>query len=254
MYKLLALIFIISSQLFAEQPFQLGNHFFSEANAQSLANPQKANELYQKAIHNYELSLKHSRSSNAYYNLGNAYFRTGDSGRAILNLKKALLLAPRNPDIVHNLDYIRKTVADEFPKSQFGKIVQSIFFWSKLPIALQLSIVFLSLTALLTIKARKLYNSSYQSRLTYPLLITLLLFIISSQIAVERLSETTDGVILAQELVARQGDGLIYEPAFTGKLHNGTEFTLLEKRGSWLQIALPDNKKCWIQEHKAALF
>lgn len=257
MPKFFILFIIISLQSFAsvETDFAKVNENFFEANRQSLENPQMAQDLYQKAILQYEFLVKENQSSAIFYNLGNCYFRTGDNGRAILNYQKASKLDPLNKDINHNLNYVRTMVADEFKESPLDKVIGSIFVWSKLPINLQLVILILTLSGFLIIKSRQLYGKSTGSNKIAYIAVTIAgLFLISSFITINKLSEDFDGVIIAQEVTARQGDGLIYEPAFTGKLHNGTEFEVLEDRGEWLHIALPDDTKCWIQTNKIALF
>ncbi len=257
MPKFFILFIIISLQTFAsvEADFNKANENFFEANRQSLENPQQADDLYQKAILQYEFIVKEKPTSAVFYNLGNCYFRTGDNGRAILNYQKARLLDPLNKDINHNLNYVRTMVADEFKESPLDKIISSIFVWSKLPINLQLTILIVTLSIFLTIKSRQLYGKSKGSnKIAYTAISIAALFLISSFITIHKLSENYDGVITAQEVVARQGDGLIYEPAFTGKLHNGTEFEILEDRDEWLHIVLPDDSKCWIQTNKTALF
>lgn len=56
---------------------------------------------------------KESNSCNAalYYNLGNAYFKTGNNGAAILNYRKALLLEPSNKQASRNLRYVENQVS-----------------------------------------------------------------------------------------------------------------------------------------------
>ena len=49
------------------------------------------------------------------------------------------------------------------------------------------------------------------------------------------------GVITADEVIARQGDGRSYEPSFKEPLHTGTEFDLLERRSGWFHIKLADD-------------
>ncbi len=44
-----------------------------------------------------------------FFNAGNAYYRVGKIGLAVLHYKKALLLAPRSADIQHNLQYVQAT-------------------------------------------------------------------------------------------------------------------------------------------------
>ena len=55
-----------------------------------------------------------------------------------------------------------------------------------------------------------------------------------------------DGVILAEEVTGFQGDAASYQPSFAEPLHAGTEFRLLEERGAWWRIELPDGRTTWI--------
>ncbi|MDD4918062.1 MAG: tetratricopeptide repeat protein [candidate division Zixibacteria bacterium] len=57
----------------------------------------------------YEDILKSgTASAQLYYNLGNAYFKQGDVGRAVLNYLRAQRLDPRDEDIRHNLEFARQ--------------------------------------------------------------------------------------------------------------------------------------------------
>jgi len=51
-------------------------------------------------------------SAEIYYNLGNAYFRNNQTGKAILNYERALLLDPGDRDIRHNLRFARTRTED----------------------------------------------------------------------------------------------------------------------------------------------
>ena len=48
-----------------------------------------------------------------YYNLGNAYFKNGDLGRAVLNYLRAEELSPRDADIRANLEFARARTVDD---------------------------------------------------------------------------------------------------------------------------------------------
>src|SRR4029077_19623718 len=52
-------------------------------------------------------------SGPVYFNLGNAYFRAGNPGRAILNYERARRLMPRDPDLHANLGFARPGGEDE---------------------------------------------------------------------------------------------------------------------------------------------
>ena len=46
-------------------------------------------------------------SADGLYNLANSYARAGKPGLAVLNYERAALLAPYDPDIAANLEYVR---------------------------------------------------------------------------------------------------------------------------------------------------
>ena len=96
---LLALLFT-SSQLWAQQ-------MKAEADSAYI------NKEYAKAIEIYESMLQQGESGEVYYNLGNAYFKQDELGKAILNYERALLLQPGNSDINANLDMARAKTVDK---------------------------------------------------------------------------------------------------------------------------------------------
>lgn len=72
---------------------------------------QKGN--YQQAIRDYEEILKTRASAAIYYNLGNAYFRTDNITKAVLNYERAHLYAPGDEDINFNLQFARSKTIDK---------------------------------------------------------------------------------------------------------------------------------------------
>src|SRR5947208_6723063 len=85
----------------------------SSAFAQSDPDFAKPNEEFaqghfKEAIAGYE-TLVHQgqRNANLFYDLGNAYFRTRDFGRAILNYERALALDRHHPEATANLQIAR---------------------------------------------------------------------------------------------------------------------------------------------------
>lgn len=87
--------------------------------ADAVAQLTAANKLYQanefkQAIEQYEVLLQEEyRSKVIYYNLGNSYYRINDFGKAILNYERALLIAPNDRDIKHNLQLTRSYLQDK---------------------------------------------------------------------------------------------------------------------------------------------
>src|SRR5881296_3235909 len=72
------------------------------------ANQEFAQGHFKEAISGYEALIRSGQwSANVFYDLGNAYFRTGDFGRAILNYERALALEPHHPEATANLQIAR---------------------------------------------------------------------------------------------------------------------------------------------------
>lgn len=78
-----------------------------------------AQEHYDQAITLYNKLLESGVSASVYYNLGNAYYRSGDMAHAILSYERAYLLEPGDKDIRFNLQLARtKTVDKITPESE----------------------------------------------------------------------------------------------------------------------------------------
>src|SRR4026209_572795 len=72
------------------------------------ANHEYAQGHFKEAISGYEAVVRAGQwSANLFYDLGNAYFRVGDFGRAILNYERALALERHHPEATANLQIAR---------------------------------------------------------------------------------------------------------------------------------------------------
>src|ERR1700712_1707691 len=85
----------------------------SPACAQAEATFAKANADYAaghfpQAVRGYQALVDgHHWSASVFYDLGNAHFRAGDIGRAILSYERALALQPNQPEAQANLRLVR---------------------------------------------------------------------------------------------------------------------------------------------------
>jgi hypothetical protein len=70
-----------------------------------------------EAVNTYRDLLERGYISSAlFFNLGNAYFKGGFLGAAILNYRRALYLAPRDPDVLKNLEFAVETAGTSLPQ------------------------------------------------------------------------------------------------------------------------------------------
>ncbi|MBL4587510.1 MAG: tetratricopeptide repeat protein, partial [Flavobacteriales bacterium] len=78
--------------------------FAQVGNLKSEADQAYISEDYSKATELYEQILSQEYvSAEVHYNLGNAYFKTGNIAPAILHFERAKKLAPNDEDIIFNL-------------------------------------------------------------------------------------------------------------------------------------------------------
>jgi hypothetical protein len=73
------------------------------------ANQAFADENYSQSARDFDrLIALEGFSVPLLFNAGNAWFKAGEPGRAILNYERAQMLAPRDKAVAHNLKYVRE--------------------------------------------------------------------------------------------------------------------------------------------------
>ena len=88
----------------------------------------EANSLYEKgdyanAVEHYAKIVDAGLESGAlYYNIGNAFFKLGKPGYAILFYEKALRLIPRDGDLKANLAYARSLTESQYSSEQYENV------------------------------------------------------------------------------------------------------------------------------------
>ncbi len=183
--------------------------------------------------------------SGVFYNLGNAYFKQGDLGRAVLSYRRAALLAPRDADIRANLALARSQTVDQLKDSQRPGIPAQLAAlasrWLTLNELAGISLGLWSLGLLLLI----LYlnsrpNTQRREGLQYGLILLSLLFVATVLAFGSRLylaRHQPEAVVVASQIDVTSGPGNQYVVEFT--LHGGTEVNLIETRDTWSRLALP---------------
>jgi hypothetical protein len=99
--------------------------------------------------------------------------------------------------------------------------------------------------------------ASHNTRLIYVALLALAGWLsFGASVGMDLVNQTglTEGVLVRNEVVVRKGNGEGYEPQYSQPLHEGVEFTVIEQRGGWLEIELPDGGRGWVRQQDAELF
>jgi len=230
--------------------FSQGKQFFRQANDLAAKDPDKARDLYLKAAMRFERISSEGgvRNGKLYYDIGNAYFRMGDVGRAILYYRRAALFIRNDANLRQNLSYARSRRVDRIEEKQETKVLKTLFFWHyDLSSKVRLTLFTIFFAALFVVASVRLFV--HRAGLVWLLVfcggMAALLFgsLLAEEIAGAR---DISGVILSPEVVARKGDGETYQPSFKEPLHAGTEFKLIEDRKDWFWIELADGRRCWV--------
>lgn len=258
MLKTIILSLFFSLAVFADDATRLqkANDLFEEAGKAALSDPDKSQKYYKEAILNYQFLIDEKAYSSAelFTNTANAYFFAGDLGLAIVNYQKALRLDPGNDDILHNLKFVRSQIVDELPESFTDKILGIVGFWHSWNLTARIALFCLLHLMFWGFIAWGKFNK--KEGLCKGVLVSGILgFLMGISVVFTAIGmdNDIDGVITEKEVMARQGNGHIYEPAFMTPLHSGTEFTILESRESWLYVALLDGSKCWLPKQSITL-
>ena len=237
--------------------YSQGQEFFHQATEIGASNQETAKNLYAKALLRFNRLVEEGgvRNGKLFYNIGNINFLFDDIGRAILNYRRAEQYIPNDPNLAKNLAYARNMRQDKLEIKDQKKIQQTLFFFhydfgTKTRLILfGIAYVFFWIFAGIKIFSHRPFTTWV---LTISLFFTLLF---GTSLYAEQYQSTRnlEGVILGPEVIARQGDAESYQPSFEDPLHAGTEFMLLEERGTWWQVELPDGRNCWIPEKSGAL-
>jgi tetratricopeptide (TPR) repeat protein len=179
------------------------------------------------------------------YNLGNAFLRNGELGRAIAAYRRALVLRPRDHDIKANLAFARKTAKDAIQPPRPSAVLETLFFWhyelSRAELAWAALVCNLLLWAALAVR---LYRPGSEL-LRWSVIVFLLVLLASGgSLAIRTLVPEGVAVVVPQEVEVRTGPG--DDALVRFKLHAGSEVRVRDRREAWLRIELPDGKSGWL--------
>jgi tetratricopeptide (TPR) repeat protein len=213
------------------------------------ANRSYKNHQFQAAADGY-LKLIESGVENGqiYYNLGNAYYRLGDLGRAILFFERARLLLPRDDDLLFNLSHARNQTVDAI--SDFRTSALRDFLGLDSSNLYETFFVFTILNfSFFLLLGIRLYKKSEWS---YYLSIVLAIFIGigGCTLALKWYGYAFDNraVVLSDEIEVRAGP----DPANTTlfKIHEGAIVNYERTEGDWVLLHLSKDKRGWAEsEH-----
>ena len=197
------------------------------------------------------------QSAGLYYNMGNAYFKSGKIGAAILYYNKAQRLAPLNSDIDYNL-----TVANTYTRDNIGSVPQ--FFARRWIVGFRsllssnawawLSVLFFGLLMVgallyllpLSLGARKTgLGLGIASAAIFALSVTF------ASVQRRESLHPREGVVMMTALPVKSSPDASSKDLFV--LHEGTKVEITDALNDWREITLSDGHSGWIMESSIAL-
>jgi tetratricopeptide (TPR) repeat protein len=226
---------VITTSAFAQADFAKANQDFAQGH-------------FKEAITSYE-ALVHAGQWNAnlFYDLGNAYFRTRDFGRAILNYERALALDNHHPEATANLQIARDEArALELRPTKLERCLQfaSINQYT-IAAAVALWLGIFGIVAVIFARRR--------SAALISLSILFLLVCAIAVWAIHTLDNGSEGrglaIVTGNDVQARLATADTANSVLA--LPAGSEIKILSTRGDWMYAALPNDLRGWIQTKNA---
>ena len=200
---------------------------------------------YAGATRAYEQALAAGPNADACYNLGNALFKSGRVGRALVQYRRAYALRPRDPDVARNLAFARSYRVDKLTASPgpiAGAVTRVFHLLSRREAAL-LGAVCFALAALFA--AARVLRRGTALTLGAALFGVLFLFGLVTQWVWSAETGMQPAVVVAPEIDALSGPGGESKPIL--RVHDGTEVRVRERRGDYLLVQLPGGSGGWVR-------
>ncbi|MGG5506624.1 MULTISPECIES: tetratricopeptide repeat protein [unclassified Myroides] len=218
----------------------------------------KVNETFQKehykeAIEGYiALAQFYDNSPELYFNLANAYYKTGNYVEAVYYYEKALKLAPNMQEAQTNLNFTKEhleddiTIIHDYDKAAIahqtlGKL--SVDGWAILATVSSLALFAFFIVFYLTPR------SALKRFLFVAMLLSVVVGAVSIYAAVFEDSYTESletGIVFAAKTDLKE------EAKTTSttikELHKGTKVFILDRKGLWLEIRLENQETGWINK------
>jgi len=201
---------------------------------------------YEGAVRSYEKALEAGHDPRVHYNLGNAQFRAGRVGEAIVNWRRARYLAPRNRDVENNLGFARayrvdKTLPDSGPLAR--GLARAFEWMSRREAALAMAVAF-SLAGL-ALAAWIVWRIAALGFAAVVLSVVGVYAFVSQQLWANEVA-SRPAVIVQPEVSAASGPGDEFKAVML--LHDGTEVLVREVRGDYDLVQLPGGSGGWLKK------
>ena len=209
---------------------------------------------YDEAIGIYEAVIKEQGpTKQLYYNLGNAYYRANEIGKAILNYERALRLDPTDEDAMANLELAQEYIKDEvteqpeiFLVSWFNTAINlfGVDTWATIAVVAFIIALF-GVAMLLVLKSRSVRSVG----LTIAI-IAVVISVFANIAALSLYNFVTDkshAIVMKEEVTMMSAPG---SSTALIKIHEGRKVTITDDTiEDWKEIQLEDGTIGWVKRN-----
>lgn len=206
---------------------------------------------YEKAIEFYNSILENGQHSAAlYFNLGNSHYKLNEIASSIYFYEKALLLRPKDPEILNNLGYAQNMTLDAIetmPETGLSKIYKMVTNKLSFDQWAYVGIGFIFLFVILYIL---FYYFQYSSRKRWAFigsiasLFIAIITIVFAFVQYNDFNQDQPAIVFADEIGIKAEPNAQSNEVFV--LHAGTKVNVLDGLNAWKKIRIPDGKTGWI--------
>lgn len=207
---------------------------------------------YQEAIEAYSAIQNGGyNSAGLEYNLGNAWFKSGDLARAILHWERALVLSPGDDDTLANLELARSITVDAVePLPTFWLFDAARWWVGLLPLTLLLGVVgfgWLALTGGVALRVLAPTDGLAAAGRWSTRVGLVVVLVFGTNLLVREMGwgQPERAIVMADVVPVRSApadddDLTLFE------VHEGTRVRIDERTGQWAEVVLDDGKVGWI--------
>lgn len=207
---------------------------------------------YEQVISVYETMLSTgSVSPVVYYNLGNAYYKSGQFARAILNYERALQLDPDSEDAEFNLELAKAKTTDKIDDAGefvFVRLIQAIASWMSSNAWAVFSIICFIITLLSVLAYAFLSQVLFRKIGFFGAIIGISLSVITFYMSYKQKSRITDkeyAIVMSPSVTVtstpdEQGTKLFV-------IHEGIKVKVKSELDVWVEVKLSDGNVGWIK-------
>ncbi len=252
--KMRALLLLIFALAVAFPHLALAGEQSAKAKAEALmaeGNKDYQSQKYDSAVTAYHkvLDLGYIGTS-VYYNIGDAYYREGKLGYAILYYEKALKLSPGDNDVIHNLEIANARTIDKvntlppFFLFQWWESFLGLLTVNGWTYTAYICLLLVLGSILLYFFAKR---PGVQRASVFSGFISILLLVFTASVVavtVNRALNVKYGVIVSPVVSVKLSPDQTSNDAFI--VHEGLKVRELEQVGNWIEVRLADGKEGWV--------